>query len=132
MKCGLITQSLQHVATETVELPIYEGLSGLFEFFQEFEEKVFEPQRILALDVVLKATLARWWVTHKQMFHELKQCHRLMMVHFGDTEVYHAGRYDGRNDPTHHFIECQTLWTSRPRDEWVHAFIHTLEQMPRS
>ena len=32
-KCGLITQSLQHVATETIELPIYEGLSRLSELF---------------------------------------------------------------------------------------------------
>ena len=54
------------------------------------------------------------------------------MVHFGDVEVYHAGRYDGRNDPASHLIECQTLWTSRPRDEWVHTFFHTLEEMPRS
>ena len=36
-KCGLITQSLRHVAAETVTLPIYKGLSGLSEFFQEFE-----------------------------------------------------------------------------------------------
>ena len=64
-KCGLITQSLRHVMTETVELPIYEGLPGLLEFFQEFEEKVFEPQRILDLDVALKATPVRWWATHK-------------------------------------------------------------------
>ena len=51
--------------TETVEFPIYEGLPGLSDFFQEFEEKVFEPQRILALDVALKATPDRWWATHK-------------------------------------------------------------------
>ena len=61
----MITQSLRHVATETVELPIYEGLTGLSELFQEFEEKVLELQRILALDGALKATLARWWATHK-------------------------------------------------------------------
>ena len=61
----MITQSLRQVATETVEFPIYEGLSGLSEFFQEFEEKFFELQRILALDVALKATPARWWATHK-------------------------------------------------------------------
>ena len=65
---NMITQSLRHVATETVELPIYEGLPGLLEFFQEFEEKFFEPQRILALDVALKAT--RWWETHNQMIHD--------------------------------------------------------------
>ena len=69
-KCGLIAQSLRHVATETIELPIYEGLLGLSEFFQEFEEKVFEPQRILALDVALKATPTRWWETHKRRIHD--------------------------------------------------------------
>ena len=54
----MITQSLQHVATNTIKFPIYEGLSGLSEFFQEFEENFFEPQRILDLDVALKATSA--------------------------------------------------------------------------
>ena len=57
-KCGLITQSLHHVATKIVELPIYEGMPALSEFLQEFEENLFEPQRVLALDVALKATLA--------------------------------------------------------------------------
>ena len=94
-KCGLITQSLRHVATETVKLPIYEGLPGLSEFFQVFEETVFEPQRILALDVALKATPAQWWATHKQTIQNWEQCRRLMMVRFGDINVYHARRYDG-------------------------------------
>ena len=102
----MITQSLRHVATETVEFPIYEGLLGLSDFFQEFEEKFFEPQRILALDVSLKDTLAQWWATYKQMIHDWEQCCRLMMVRFGDLEVYHAGRYDRQNDPTSHLIEC--------------------------
>ena len=131
-KCGLITQSLRRVATETVEFPIYEGLPRLSEFFQEFEEKFFEPQRILAIDVTLKATLAWWWVKHKHMIHDWEQCHRLMMVHFGDLEVYHVGRYDGKNDPTSHLIECYNLWALQPKHEWVHAFVYTLEEMPRS
>ena len=76
----MITQSLWDVATETVEFPIYEGLSGLYEFFQEFEEKVFEIQRILALDIALKATSDRWWETHKQMIRDWEKCCRLMMV----------------------------------------------------
>ena len=42
-KCGLSTQSLCRVVTETVELPIYEGLSDLSEFLVEFEDKVSEP-----------------------------------------------------------------------------------------
>ena len=54
------------------------------------------------------------------------------MVRFGYSEAYHTGIYDGENDPTEHLTKCQTLWASRPRDEWVHAFVHTLEEMPRS
>ena len=73
-KCELITQSLRHVATETVDFPIYEGLPRISEFFQEFEEKVFESQRILALDVALKATPGRWWETHKQTIHDWEKC----------------------------------------------------------
>ena len=41
-------------------------------------------------------------------------------------------RYDGKNYPTNHLTECQTLWAAQPRDEWIHAFIHTLNEMPRS
>ena len=93
---------------------------------------MFKPQRLLALEEALKATSARWWATHKQTIHEWAQCRRLMMVRFGDSEIYHAGRYDGQNDPTSHLMECHALWVSRPKDEWVHAFVHTLEEMPRS
>ena len=55
-----------------------------------------------------------------------------MTFHFGNVEKYHAGRYDGQNDLSDHLIECQTLWELRPKDEWVHDFIHTLDEMPRS
>ena len=58
-KCGLITQSLRHVATKIIEFPIYEGLSKLSGFLKEFEEKVYEPQRLLALGEALKATPTR-------------------------------------------------------------------------
>ena len=55
-----------------------------------------------------------------------------MTVHFDDAEIYHTGRYDGWNDPSGHLMEFQTLWASREKDEWVHAFVHTLDEMPRS
>ena len=60
-KCGLINQSLCQVVIETVELPVYEGLSELFKFLMEFEDKVSEPQQLLAIDEGLKAMLAHWW-----------------------------------------------------------------------
>ena len=43
-KCGLITQSLRHVATEMVEFPVYEGLFKLSALSEIFEERVLEPQ----------------------------------------------------------------------------------------
>ena len=50
---------------ETIEFPIYEGIPELSDFLVEFEDKVLEPQWLLALEETLKDTLARWWVTHK-------------------------------------------------------------------
>ena len=43
-KCGLITQSLCHVATNIVESPFYEGIHDLSTFLMDFEEKLSEPQ----------------------------------------------------------------------------------------
>ena len=63
-KCGLITQSLRHVATEIVELAMYEGFPEISVFLMEFEDKVLEPQRLMALDEAMKDTPAHWWVTH--------------------------------------------------------------------
>ena len=118
--------------TETVELPVYEGLPELSKFILEIEDKLSEPQWFLELEEALKATLARWWVTHKKSIAGWSQCRILMTVHFGDAKVYHAGRYDGWNSLGDHLIECQTLWASRPKDEWVHSFVHTLDEIPRS
>ena len=53
-------------------------------------------------------------------------------MRFDDAKIYHTGRYDGKNDPSSHLMEFQTLWESRPKDEWVHAFFHTLDEMSRS
>ena len=42
-KCGLITQSLRHVLTEIVELPVYEGLLEMSAFLIVFEERLSAP-----------------------------------------------------------------------------------------
>ena len=70
--------------TKTIELPIYEGLPELSDFLIEFEDRVSEPQRLLDLEEALKATLARWWETHKKSIIGCSQCRRLMTVIFGD------------------------------------------------
>jgi hypothetical protein len=46
--------------------PKYDGLTDIRIFCKGFELQIPEQQRLLALDVVLKATPARWWVAHKE------------------------------------------------------------------
>ena len=87
-------------------MPIYEGLLELYEFLVEFEDKVSEPQQLLALEEALNATPTCWWVTHKKSITRWSQCRILMIVFFGDIEVYHDGRYDGWNNTGDHLIEC--------------------------
>ena len=95
-----------------VELPIYEGLPELSTLLMEFEEKFSKPYRLLAMEEALKATPARWWETLKKTITGWAQCQPLMIVLFGDIEVYHTGKYDGWNVPRSHLMECQTLWAS--------------------
>ena len=80
---------------DIVELPTHEGIPEFSTFLKEFEEKVSKPQRLLALEESLKATLPRWWVTHKKTITGWAQCRWLMTVRFGDKKMYQTRKYDG-------------------------------------
>ena len=73
---------MRRVGIEVCDLPAYEGFPKLDYYLIEFEEKVVEPQRLLALDFALKDTPSRWWVTHKQSISKRPQCRRLIEVRF--------------------------------------------------
>ena len=64
-KCARITHTLRWIGTEIVEPPRYNGLTSIEYFINEFEMYIPEKQRLLAIDVALKATSTRWWVGHK-------------------------------------------------------------------
>ena len=81
------------------------------------------------MDEALKATLARWWETHKKSINGWSMFHRLIEFHFGDAEQYQVKNYDGKNDPNDHLIACCTMWYSRLKDDWVHDFVQTLDEM---
>ena len=67
-KCVRITNySLCWVDSEVHELPTYEWIPNPYTFLGESESRVPEHQWLLALDVAMKATLARWWVAHKKI-----------------------------------------------------------------
>ena len=54
------------MTSEVCNLPYYDGLGDVNIFLDDYEEQVPESQILLALDIALKATPARWWGTHKK------------------------------------------------------------------
>ena len=61
-----MTRSLCYIGTKLCDPSKYDGLNDIEYFVQVFELQIPEQQILLALDVVLKATPARWWVAHKE------------------------------------------------------------------
>jgi hypothetical protein len=57
-------------------------------FLTQYEDEVLENQRLLALDLALKATPARWWGTHKDTITDWYQCKRLLHA-YGSTQNKH-------------------------------------------
>ena len=47
------------------------------------------------------------------------------------TKKYQDKKYDGCNDPNDHLLACQSMWVLWPKDEWVHYFVHTLDEILR-
>jgi hypothetical protein len=58
------------VGTKIRKPPSFHGLNELHKFLTNYEEDFLENQRLLALDIALKATHARWWGVHKETIHD--------------------------------------------------------------
>jgi hypothetical protein len=57
--------AVRWVGTEIREPPSFHGINDLETFLAQYEDAVLENQRLLALDIALKATPARWWGTQR-------------------------------------------------------------------
>jgi len=112
--------------------PRYYGLTYISSFVKEFELWVLEQQRLLAVNVVLKATLARWWNTHKEGMEDWLQCQKIMHVKFGIELENSVKTYIGIIDPTDHVEYCKNRWISTSKKECKPKFIHTLDTIPKS
>jgi hypothetical protein len=73
-RCARIDHAVRWVGTKIREPPSFHGLNELEEFLTKCEDEVLENQRLLALDIVLKATPARWWGVHKETIQDWYQC----------------------------------------------------------
>jgi hypothetical protein len=65
-RCARIDHAVRWVGIEIREPPSFHGLNDLETFLKKYEDEVLENQRLLALELALKATPARWWGDHKE------------------------------------------------------------------
>jgi hypothetical protein len=99
-RCARIDCVVRWVGTQIREPPSFHGLNDLEEFLTKYEEEVLENQRLLALDISLKPTLARWWGAHKETIQDRYQCKRLLHIRFGTEQGSNKmQRYDGHGTP---------------------------------
>jgi hypothetical protein len=75
----------------------------LEEFLIKYEDKVLENQRLLALDISLKATPTRWWGAQKETIQEWYECKWLIHIRFGaEHRSNKMHRYDGQGTHVEH------------------------------
>jgi hypothetical protein len=65
-QCPCMTRYLRWIGKNLCDPPMYDGLNYISLFVKEFELQVPEKKRLLALDVFLRATPARWWDAHRE------------------------------------------------------------------
>jgi hypothetical protein len=49
-------------------------------------------------------------------------------THVGDM----MQKYTGEGNPTDHVAQCEKAWSSVPKKEWTHRFIHILDTIPKN
>jgi hypothetical protein len=101
-RCARLTREVHWIDATVSNLPTFDGLNPLEAFLEEFEASVPTQQRLLAMDEALKATLARWWGTHKNNIIEWVQCHTLMTTWFSAQVEGCEVRYIGQSFPKDH------------------------------
>lgn len=90
--------------------PSFDGSNNLEEFLCPYQVTVQEKDWLRALDVALKATSARWWVTHKDHIENWSQLKTLITTQFSSTMVYEGIKYSGDTSPRDHVDMCNEAW----------------------
>lgn len=86
-------KSPQWIGSKVCEPLRFDGTNGLDSFVCMYQMKIPKKDWLRALDVALKATLARWQSTHKRCIEEWSQCKMLMKIKFSTTSKYFGVKY---------------------------------------
>lgn len=77
-----ITKTLHWIGSEVSKLPIFDGLSDIQIFFQEYEAQLPCSKRHQHLVVALRVTPMRWWTAHERNIATWDTCRRLLLIRF--------------------------------------------------
>ncbi len=111
-----MTKSIRWIRTEINITLIFDGLSDVKDFLHKYEWEIPSKQRIEALALALRATLARWWQAHKANITTWEDCKRLIIIIFHDEMEAIQCRYGGQSDQWLHIEACiQAWWVARAR-----------------
>ncbi|RWR97952.1 putative ribonuclease h protein [Cinnamomum micranthum f. kanehirae] len=94
-RCATV-RTVRWIGTELRDPPVFEGTTSVGDFLDNLEFKVPEEQRVLALDVALKGTSARWWAIHKENLTTWEEV-QPAMIHRPTTSELKRIRRDPRN-----------------------------------
>ena len=93
-------------------------MNDLESFLAQYEDELLENQRLLALDIALKATPARWWGSHKETIQNWYKCKRLLCIRLGvEQGRNNMEKYDGQGTPLEHLEKWKTQWMMTPSEE---------------
>ena len=81
-----MTKSLQWIGTDIIDIPSFLVLADVNEFLQKFEQEIPQEQRMTTIDLVVKATPARWWHAHKEHITSWDDLKRLMAIRFSNDK----------------------------------------------
>lgn len=132
IRCAYITKSLRWIGTEVCNVLSFDASNDLEEFMFAYQVTVQDQDQLRALDVALKATLARWWATHKDHIENWSQFRTLITARFYSTMMFEGVKYAGDTSLVDHVNLCIEEWRKIPQMEWVHRFVSTLDIIPRN
>ncbi len=101
-----MTKSLRWIRSDVCTLSTYDGLSDVHIFLHEYCAQVPFPQRLVALDIMLQATPARWWVAHKHNINSWEERQRLLEVIFTEQTWDVGSIYNVYIGPRLHIDSC--------------------------
>ena len=106
-RCASMTKSLWWIGTEIKDIPSFDGLGDVKDFLQQFEQEIPHEQRMAAIDLVVRATPARWWHAHKENIASWDDFKRLMVIRFSNDNERFEQKYTGESDPRSHIKICE-------------------------